>query len=119
MCGKFRITAPWKLDGPRCSRCDFAIERKEGHFIGAVGINTIVTFGAMLIVMVASVALTQPDIPVGRLLIGNAIFVIALSAAFFPISKTLWSAIDLVMIPLEPGEVDPRFDPSEYDADAV
>lgn len=110
VCGEFRITTPWKLDGPRCSRCDFAIERKEGHFIGAVGINTIVTFGAMLIVMVISAAATSPDIPVGKLLIGNGIFVIVLSAVFFPISKTLWSAIDLMMIDLEPGEVDPRFD---------
>ena len=32
--------------------------------------------------------------------------------AFYPVSKTLWSAIDLAMRPLEPDEdVDPRFIP--------
>ena len=33
------------------------------------------------------------------------------SIGFYPLSKTLWSALDLMMTPLEPGEVDPRFDP--------
>jgi hypothetical protein len=28
---------------------------------------------------------------------------------FFPASRMLWTAIDLLMRPLAPGEIDPRF----------
>ena len=76
--------------------------------------NTIFTFGALLIFMVVSVALTWPDIPAGRLSLIAVVFGLALCVGFFPISKTLWSAVDLMMVELEPGEVDPRFDPNSF-----
>ena len=90
----------------------FKLERREGHFVGAVGINTIVTFGTILIGLGVALLLAGSDTGPGLVVLilgGVALFV---SAFFFPISKTLWSAIDLIMIPIEPGEVDPRFDPS-------
>lgn len=76
--------------------------------------NTIFTFGALLIFMLVSVWITGPDIPVGRLSIIAIVGGLTLCVGFFPISKTLWSAIDLMMIELEPGEVDPRYDPSSF-----
>lgn len=114
VCGKNRMSLKWLSLSPRCERCNFAIERKEGHFVGAVGMNTIFTFGALLIFMVVSVALTWPDIPAGRLSLIAVVFGLALCVGFFPISKTLWSAVDLMMVELEPGEVDPRFDPNSF-----
>ncbi len=74
--------------------------------------NTIVTFGAVLVAVVASFALTYPDgstaVAVGAVV---AVAVIV-PVAFYPVSKTLWSAIDLAMRPLEPDDdVDPRFIP--------
>ncbi len=110
VCGKFRLTAPWKIDGPRCDRCDFAIERKEGHFIGAVGMNTIVTFAAALAAVVVTVGVAGPNFSVPKVFAINTFFILLVSAICFPLSKTLWSAIDLNMIALEPGEVDPRYD---------
>ena len=39
--------------------------------------------------------------------------------AFFPVSKTLWSAIDLAMRPLEPDDdVDPRWIPPAHHHEA-
>lgn len=72
--------------------------------------NTIVTFALVLVAVVVSVAITGPDIPVGKVFVVNVVLILAVSAFFFPLSKTLWSAIDLTMVALEPGEVDPRFD---------
>ena len=88
------------------------LERREGHFVGAVGINTIVTFGALLIGLGVAIAIAGEDMQpwVVVAILGGLTLIV--SAVFFPISKTLWSAIDLMMVPLEPGEVDPRFDPS-------
>ena len=49
ICGASRLTRTWIRIEPRCKRCNFPIERNEGHFVGAVGMNTIVTFGTILI----------------------------------------------------------------------
>lgn len=96
----------------RCPRCDFRLERIEGHWLGALGINTIVTFGSVLVAVIGAFALTYgDDSPVVALaiVVGTAVVV---PLAFYPVSKTLWSAIDLAMRPLEPDDdVDPRWIP--------
>jgi hypothetical protein len=74
--------------------------------------NTIVTFGAILITVLIGAGLTAPDIPVGKLSVITVAVGLGVSVFFFPISKTLWSAVDAMMVDLKPGEVDPRYDPS-------
>jgi hypothetical protein len=93
----------------RCHRCGLTFERIEGHWIGAIGINTIVSFGILLGSLAVSLVVTFPDFPVARLMIANIGLAIAAPAIFFPISRTLWTAIDIAMRPLEPHEVDWRF----------
>jgi len=67
VCSKFRMSARWLTVTPRCERCDFPIERKEGHFIGAIGMNTIVTFSLMFVLLIIGSIITSPDIPVLKL----------------------------------------------------
>lgn len=74
--------------------------------------NTIVTFGAIMITAVVGAGLTAPDVPVGKLSIITVAVALGVSLLFFPISKTLWSAVDVMMVDLAPGEVDPRYDPT-------
>jgi hypothetical protein len=88
----------------RCPRCEFTFERREGQFIGAVGMNTLVTFAAVLGVLVVGMILTLPDIPVVELVSITVIVAVFLPIAFYPSSKTLWGGIDLLLSPLEPGE---------------
>jgi uncharacterized membrane protein len=90
----------------RCPQCDFRFEREQGEFIGAIGINTIVTFAVLLVVVLTSVALTYPDGLTTALLValGTAL---VLPVFFYPFSKTLWIGINLAMRPLEPGEARP------------
>jgi hypothetical protein len=95
----------------RCPRCALRFERIEGHWTGDLGINTIVSFGALLVTLLVGTFATYPDVP------GVALFVVAMVVAavtplaFFPFSKTLWLVIDLTMRPLESGEVRPGFGP--------
>jgi uncharacterized protein (DUF983 family) len=112
ICGASRLTRSWIRVEPRCKRCNFPIERNEGHFVGAVGMNTIVTFGTILLTVLIGAGITAPDIPVGKLSIITVAIALGVSIFFFPISKTLWSAVDAMMVDLKPGEVDPRYDPS-------
>jgi len=112
VCGNFRLAKNWVRVHEECSQCGFPIERKDGHLVGAVGMNTIVTFGAMLISFVIAVLILGSGTSPLALILAVAPVMLIVSVVFFPISKTLWSAIDLMFVALEPGEVDPRYDPS-------
>lgn len=104
VCGQRRLSRRWIVLERSCPRCGFAFERSPGHFVGAVGMNTIVTFGLMLVAIVAGILLTLPDVrfwPVTLVALGVALVVPVL---FHVSAKTLWVAVDLVMNPLEPGE---------------
>ena len=84
--------------------CGFRFERREGQFVGAVGLSTIVTFGLVLVVVVMGSVLTAPDIPVGPLVAIAVAVAIVVPVLFHPIAKTLWCAIDIGFDPLQPGE---------------
>ena len=89
-----------------CHRCGLKFERIEGHWIGAIGINTIVSFGMLLATLVFSLIVTFPDFPVIPLMILHVAVAVIVPILFFPISRTLWTAIDIALRPLEPHEVD-------------
>ena len=42
----------------RCSSCNFPIHREEGHWLGAIGINTVVTFTPLFLTMLVAFLLT-------------------------------------------------------------
>ncbi len=91
---------------PSCRRCGLQFERIEGHFIGAVGMNTIMSLGMLLVTLVVSLVVTFPDVPVVRLVVINVAVAILAPILFYPLSRMLWTAIDIAMRPLEPDEVD-------------
>ena len=99
----------------RCPRCGFRLERIAGHWIGALGMNTIVSFASVLVAIIIGFVMVYPDGDVGpalALIVGTAVVV---PLVFFPVSKTLWSAIDLAMRPLAPDDdVDPRYIPASH-----
>ncbi len=101
--GQFRR---WVTMNEQCHRCGLTFERIEGHWIGAIGINTIVSFGILLLSLVVSFVMTFPDFPVVPLMIGHALLAVLVPILFFPASRTLWTGIDIAMRPLEPHEVD-------------
>jgi hypothetical protein len=90
----------------RCPRCGLVFERIEGHWLGAVGVNTIVSLGALLATTVAGMVATFPALPLRPLILANVTVAVAVPIAFFPFSRTLWTALDIAMRPLEPHEVD-------------
>jgi hypothetical protein len=100
VCGQRRIFRRWFRMLERCPHCGLRFERIEGHWIGALGMNTVVSFGALLVTLLVGFAVTYPDVPAVPLLL-IAIGVAAITPfAFFPYSRTLWLAVDLMMRPL-------------------
>lgn len=89
-----------------CDRCGLRFEREAGYWVGAVTINTVVIFMTFLVVFGGSVMLTWPEVPWTAVLITTLVVNLAVPTVFYPISKTLWSALELSWHPLEPGEVE-------------
>jgi hypothetical protein len=94
---------------PRCPTCTLRFERVEGHWIGSLGLNTTVVFGAMLAVLLGVTIISYPDVPTTALLWIELAIALLGPLVLFPPSRTLWTATDLLMRPLRPGEIDPRF----------
>lgn len=113
VCGGGDLFSRWFAMAEHCPTCGFRFHRVEGHWIGSLGMNTIVSFGALLVAVVAGVALTMPDPPLAPLIAVAVGVAVVVPVAFFPWSRTLWSAIDLLMRPLEPDDaVDPLWWPA-------
>lgn len=113
VCGHGGIFRRWWAQRERCPTCGFRFERIEGHWIGSLGLNTIVSFGALLVALSIGFAVTYPDPPIVPLLALGVGVALVVPVAFFPWSRTLWGAIDLMMRPLTPDDdVDPRWWPA-------
>ena len=104
-CGSGKLFTGWLKMKPRCPRCGMRFEREEGFFLGAYVVN----FGVMIIALAAfigvGVALTLPDPSATTLALGGMAVGVLVPIFFYPMSRTVWSAIDLIMKPLEPQEV--------------
>lgn len=97
----------------RCPRCNFKFDRIEGQRAGALGMNTIVTFGMLGIVVVAGLIITYPEFDLSVLLPLAIAVALLMPILFYPFSRTLWNSIDLAMRPIAPDDdVDPRWIPA-------
>lgn len=108
VCGRRGLFRRWVHMADDCPRCGLHFEREEGAFVGAVGMNTIMSFGVLLIAMVTFFVVTYPDVPAGAWVFLAAAAFVPVPILLYPFSKTVWLAIDLVMRPPEEGEVRPE-----------
>ncbi|HEY6532026.1 MAG TPA: DUF983 domain-containing protein [Acidimicrobiales bacterium] len=111
VCGQGHLFRSWFRMIADCPRCGLTFNRIEGQWSGDIGVNTIVSFGALLVVLLGGVLLNWPDPPmlaIGILAVSVAVVV---PLVFLPFSKTVWLAADLLMRPLERGEVRPGYGP--------
>lgn len=112
VCGGGRLFVSWMRIRDRCPRCNFSMDRIEGHVMGSLGLNVIFSFGVLFLTLAVGIALTLPHVPAAPLIVAGVVVSLVVPVLFLPYSKTLWSAIDLAMRPLEPDDdVDPRWLP--------
>lgn len=72
-------------------------------------INTLVTLGVFLIVGVGGALVTWPNVPWTALLVSGVALNLIVPIAFYPVSKTLWLAIEMSYNP--PDEPKPTDQP--------
>ena len=110
LCGYRPVFKSWFTKLDRCPRCNFPLRREEGHWIGALGMNTVVTFGALGLTLLVNLVVMWDERRALPLFLSCFLVAALVPILFFGSSQTLWSAIDLAMRPLEPDdEVDPRW----------
>jgi len=96
-CGNGKLFLSWFRMKEACNRCGLLLEREEGGYLGAIAINYGVT-GIVFIALLVSVAwATLPAIPVWPLMGASVAVAVLVPLAFYPFSKTIWLAIDLVL----------------------
>lgn len=88
-----------------CARCGLHFEREEGYWVGALIINTTVAFGTFLVLFVGGIAVSWPDVPWTVLGVVTVVAMAVVPLVFYPLSKTLWMAVELSWHPLEEDEI--------------
>ena len=104
--GKGAFFTGWFARTDRCKTCGFKWERDlVGFQLGAAAMNIIMTGGAVLFSMGLGVILTYPEVPTWPLIaiVGSVALLVGIGG--FPMSYTVWLAVDLTMHPLEAEEL--------------
>jgi uncharacterized protein (DUF983 family) len=96
----------WFTMADHCPRCGHHFERHEGYWLGAVMINTGVAVAVFAVVLVGGMVATWPDVPWAALLVVTVAVDVVFPVVWYPVSKTLWVALDLAVHPLDPHEVE-------------
>ena len=78
----------------------------EGHWLGAVAVNTVVSAAAVLATVVAAMLIWDTDVSRSLLLALAAPVGVLVPVLFDPVSRTLWTAIDALMRPPSPSDFD-------------
>lgn len=96
----------WFRMREHCPSCGHRFEREPGYWVGAVIINTTVTFAGFVLVFTGLVIASWPDVP-WALVMGVTVGVnLVVPIFFYPISKTIWAALELGWHPLEQEEIE-------------
>jgi uncharacterized protein (DUF983 family) len=105
-CGERRaFFTGWFAKGPACRGCGLRWRRGDDGFeLGAATIGAIVTLGALVVALGASLVVTWPEVAVPALLIVLGTAALLVPLAIYPTTYTVWQALDLVMRPVGPSD---------------
>lgn len=82
-----------------CPNCSHRFSQESGFFLGAYAINFVVTEGLLLMALIPYIVVSasnpQTSIPVGPFLTVAVAGAILGPVLFYPLSRTLWVALDL------------------------
>jgi uncharacterized protein (DUF983 family) len=99
-CGERGIFESWFRQRDGCPRCGIPFNRGEqGYVVGAYMFNIIVAELIFAGIFVGTLLATWPSPPWTLLTYGGAALMIALPLVFYPFSRTLFLAFDLIFRP--------------------
>ena len=96
----------WFKTQDRCRGCKLLWQRNmQGFVLGALAINIVLTGAALIATLVVGVVTSYPDLAIVQLLVSTIGVTLVVGVVGYPISYTTWLAIDLIMRPVESGEL--------------
>ena len=103
VCGAGQLFTRWFRMKERCPGCGYRFEREEGFFLGAYVINLAFAQGMVILLAVVPLILrlaNDPDASIVPFILGGIIGAVVAPIVFYPWSKTVWTAFDLMLRPL-------------------
>lgn len=105
-CGAGPIFSSWLRLKARCPGCGLALERgEEGYQVGSYMFAIVAAEIVFAAIFAGVLLLTWPSPPWNVLLYGGMLLMVVVPLAFFPFSKTLFLALDLLVRPAKPHEL--------------
>ena len=101
-CGERDLFVHWLRIRDRCPRCQLRLEREEGGFLGAMTINYSATTLTWVAFLVIWLLVDLPGVRVAPLTVASVILVGLFPLVFYPVSKTLWAAVDYLVLRSSP-----------------
>jgi uncharacterized protein (DUF983 family) len=111
LCGSGRLFTRWFRMKERCPRCGYLFEREEGFFLGAYVINLGIAQGLVILLAVVPLIVrlaTHPGSAIWPFVVGGVAGAALGPLLFYPWSKTIWTAFDLILRPVEAAEPSDR-----------
>jgi uncharacterized protein (DUF983 family) len=96
----------WFKQGERCIGCGIKRTRDtDGHELGSMTVASVLNIVLIMAAIGIAIALTAPDVPVLTLYIVLASAALVFPVLTWPVTHTLWMAIDLVARPMGVEEI--------------
>jgi uncharacterized protein (DUF983 family) len=105
-CGGGKLYRGWFRMLDRCPSCGYKFAREEGFFFGAYIVNLVITEAVLFGICLGYIGVHGAqgnDLRIS--LIAACAAALVVPVVFYPFSRTLWSAIDLIFTPLELDEI--------------
>lgn len=102
LCGSGHLFAGWFRMKERCPHCGYLFEREEGFFLGAYVINLAIAQGLVILLAVVPLIVrlaADPDASIAPFVAGGLLGAVVAPVVFYPWSKTIWTAFDLILRP--------------------
>lgn len=93
-CGSRGLFRHWTSMVEECPRCGLHFEQEQGYWLGSMMVNTGLTQGAFIVLLVGGMIVTWPDVPWTALLIAGVAVTLSAPILFHPFTRTLWVAAE-------------------------
>ena len=100
VCGQGHLFRHWVRMVPSCPRCGLTFARAPGQWLGSWFLNVCLVQTVVIGVLAIGVGVSWPDPPIVPIGAGAGLAALFVPIAFFPFSRTIGVAFDLVMTPL-------------------
>lgn len=98
-CGHKKVFTGYYRLVDRCPSCHHLYAREPGYWVGAIIVNLAVTEALFGVLFVGGILATAPEVQWLPLLVIGVVTNVVFPLLFFPLSKTVWVALDLYFNP--------------------